>query len=158
MPGSDELYPPFQKPEIPVKVVGTIKEFTTDSTDPEDWTFPSRYKIKRELLRSMAPNALFAHCAMLQAVEDARLTEADISNPQTGLYAASEAPRRTGSGAPANRRCQPSTRPTAAITGNRTRCTGRGIASISNSLLYRRDRYAASKSPGRCPPLRRIDA
>lgn len=84
-----ELYPPFQKPDIPCKVVGTIKDFTTDSTDPEDWTFPARYKIKRELLRSMAPNGLFAHCAMLQAVEDARLTEPDISNPLTGLYAAS---------------------------------------------------------------------
>lgn len=84
-----ELYPPFQRPEIPCKVVGTIKEFTADSTDPEDWTFPARYKIKRELLRSMAPNGLFAHCAMLQALEDARLTEADISNRQTGLYAAS---------------------------------------------------------------------
>lgn len=84
-----ELYPPFQKPDIPCKVVGTIKEFTTDSTDPEDWTFPNRYKIKRELLRSMAPNGLYAHCAMLQAVEDAHLTEADISNADTGLYAAS---------------------------------------------------------------------
>ncbi len=84
-----ELFPPFQRPDIPCKVVGTIKEFTTDSTDAEDWTFPARYRIKRELLRSMAPNGLFAHCAMLQAVEDARLTEADVSNPQTGLYAAS---------------------------------------------------------------------
>lgn len=84
-----ELYPPFQKPDIPCKVVGTVKDFFTDSTDPEDWTYPSRYRIKRELLRSMAPNGLFAHCAMLQAVEDARLTEADISNPLTGLYAAS---------------------------------------------------------------------
>lgn len=84
-----EAYPPFQKPDIPVKITGTIKDFTTDSTDPEDWTFPGRYKIKRELLRSMAPNGLFAHCAMLQAVEDAKLAEADISNPDTGLYAAS---------------------------------------------------------------------
>ncbi len=84
-----ELYPPFQKPEIPVKIIGTIKDFTTDSVDPEDWTFPSRYRVKRELLRSMAPNGLFAHCAMLQAIEDAKLTEADISNPLTGLYAAS---------------------------------------------------------------------
>jgi 3-oxoacyl-[acyl-carrier-protein] synthase-1 len=84
-----ELYPPFQKLDIPCKVVGTIKEFTTDSTDPEDWTFPSRYRIKREMLRSMAPNGLFAHCALLQAIEDARLTEADISNRATGLYAAS---------------------------------------------------------------------
>jgi 3-oxoacyl-[acyl-carrier-protein] synthase I len=84
-----ELYPPFQKPEVPVKIVGTIKDFNTDSTDPEDWTFPSRYKIKRELLRSMAPNGLYAHCALLQALDDAKLTETDISNPQTGLYAAS---------------------------------------------------------------------
>ncbi len=84
-----ELYPPFQKPEIPVKITGTIKDFTADSVDPEDWTFPSRYRVKRELLRSMAPNGLFAHCAMVQAIEDAKLTEADISNPLTGLYAAS---------------------------------------------------------------------
>jgi len=84
-----ELYPPFQKPDIPVKVIGTIKDFDTDSVDPEDWTFPSRYKIKRELLRSMAPNGLFAHCAMLQAVQDAGLSEIDLSNPETGLYAAS---------------------------------------------------------------------
>lgn len=84
-----ELYPPFQKPDIPVKVVGTIKGFNAESTDPEDWTFPDRYRIKRELLRSMAPNGLFAHCAMLQAIEDAKLVDADISNPGTGLYAAS---------------------------------------------------------------------
>lgn len=84
-----ELYPPFQKPEIPCKVIGTIKEFGVDSTDSEDWTYPARYKIKRELLRSMAPNGLFAHCAMLQAIEDARLSDAEISNPLTGLYAAS---------------------------------------------------------------------
>jgi len=84
-----ELYPPFQKPDIPCKVVGTIKEFNIDSADPEDWVFPSRYKIKRELLRSMAPNGLYAHCAMLQAIEDAKLSDVDISNPETGLYAAS---------------------------------------------------------------------
>ena len=84
-----ELYPPFQKPEIPVKVTGTIKGFTADTPDQEDWTFPVAYKIKRELLRTMAPNGLFAQCAMLQAVADARLAEPDISNPQTGLYAAS---------------------------------------------------------------------
>ena len=84
-----ELFPPFQKPDIPCKVVGTIKDFDADSSDPEDWKFPARYKIKRELLRSMAPNGLFAQCAMIQAIEDARLTEADISNAETGLYAAS---------------------------------------------------------------------
>jgi 3-oxoacyl-[acyl-carrier-protein] synthase I len=84
-----ELYPPFQKPDIPCKVVGTIKGFFTDSVDPEDWTWPAAYEIKRETIRSMAPHGLFAHCAFLQAIADARLGEADISNSDTGLFAAS---------------------------------------------------------------------
>jgi len=83
------LYPPFQKPEVPVKVAAPIKDFQTDSTDPEDWVFPARYNIKRELLRGMAPHGVYSYCAMLQAVEDAKLGEADISNAATGLYAAS---------------------------------------------------------------------
>ena len=84
-----ELYPPFQKPDIACKVVGTIKGFFTDSTDPEDWTWPAGYEIKRETIRSMAPHGLFAHCAFLQAVADARLEEGDVSNRHTGLFAAS---------------------------------------------------------------------
>ena len=82
-------YPPFQKPEVPVKVAAPIKDFQTDTTDQEDWLFPARYSIKRELLRGMAPHGVYAYCAMLQAVEDAKLTEADYSNTMTGLYAAS---------------------------------------------------------------------
>jgi len=82
-------YPPFQKPEIPVKVAAPIKDFTTDTTDPEDWIFPARYSIKRELLRGMAPHGVYSYCAMLQAVEDAKLSEADYSNIHTGLYASS---------------------------------------------------------------------
>ena len=84
-----ELYPPFQKAEIPGKVAASVKDFQIDSNDPEDWTFPARYTIKREILRGMAPHGVFSWCAMQQAIEDARLTEADWSNPHTGLYAAS---------------------------------------------------------------------
>ena len=84
-----EVHPLFDRSGILIHVVGTIKEFQVDSTDPEDWIFPKQYSIKREVLRGLGPNALFAYCAMLQAIEDARLTTADISNPQTGLYAAS---------------------------------------------------------------------
>jgi 3-oxoacyl-[acyl-carrier-protein] synthase-1 len=82
-------YAPFQKPEVPVKVAAPIKDFQTDTTDQEDWVFPARYNIRRELLRGMAPHGVYAYCAMLQAVEDAKLGEADYSNTQTGLYAAS---------------------------------------------------------------------
>jgi 3-oxoacyl-[acyl-carrier-protein] synthase-1 len=84
-----ELYAPFQKPEIACKVTGPIRGFFTDSVDPEDWTWPPGYEIKRETIRSMAPHGLYAHCAFLQAIADARLGEGDISNRQTGLFAAS---------------------------------------------------------------------
>jgi 3-oxoacyl-[acyl-carrier-protein] synthase-1 len=84
-----EVYAPFQKPEIPVKVAAPVKGFQTDSYDCEDWTYPERYRVKREILRGMGPNALYAYCAMQQALGDAKLTEADWSNDDTGLYAAS---------------------------------------------------------------------
>lgn len=84
-----ERYAPFQSPEIPVKVAAPVKGFSTDSIDPEDWTFPERYRIKREILRGMAPHGIYAWCAMQQAIEDAKLAEADVSNVDTGLYAAS---------------------------------------------------------------------
>lgn len=84
-----QAYPPFQKPEIPVKVAAPVLGFETASNDPEDWTFPQRYTIKREILRGMAPHGVYAWCAMQQAIEDARLSDADVSNAQTGLYAAS---------------------------------------------------------------------
>ena len=83
------LYPPFQKPDIPVKVAATVKDFQLDSPEAEDWLFPARYSIRREILRGMSPNGIYAYCAMQQAVEDAKLTEADTSNLHTGLYAAS---------------------------------------------------------------------
>jgi 3-oxoacyl-[acyl-carrier-protein] synthase-1 len=84
-----ELYPPFQKPEIPVKVAAPVRGFSMESTDAEDWTFPAPYRIRREILRGMAPHGVYAWCAMQQAVADAGLSEADISNRDTGLYAAS---------------------------------------------------------------------
>lgn len=82
-------YPPFQKPEVPVKVAAPIRDFNTDSVDAEDWVFPARYSIKREILRGMAPHGVYSYCAFLQAIEDAKLGEAEVSNPNTGLYAAS---------------------------------------------------------------------
>ncbi len=82
-------YPPFQKSDVPVKVAAPIRDFQTDTVDAEDWVFPARYSIRREALRGMAPHGVYAYCAMQQAVEDAKLSEVEWSNPQTGLYAAS---------------------------------------------------------------------
>lgn len=84
-----QVYPPFQAENIPVKVAAPVRDFVTDSNDPEDWTFPAPYKIKREILRGMAPHGVYAWCAMQQAVADAGLSEEEVSNADTGLYAAS---------------------------------------------------------------------
>lgn len=83
------LFEPFQKDDVPVKVAAPVRDFRLDETDPEDWSFPARYTIRREVLRSMAPNGVYAWCAAQQAIEDAGLNEAEVSNPDTGLYAAS---------------------------------------------------------------------
>jgi 3-oxoacyl-[acyl-carrier-protein] synthase I len=83
------VYPPFQADNIPIKVAAPVKQFQTEAEDPEDWVIPAPYSVKREQLRSLSPNALYATCAFQQAVADARLTPADISNDDTGLYAAS---------------------------------------------------------------------
>ncbi len=83
------VYPAFQKPDIPVKVAAPVRGFDTESMDPEDWTYPERYRVRREYLRSMGPHGLYAYCAMVQALADAGLSEADVSNDDTGLFAAS---------------------------------------------------------------------
>jgi 3-oxoacyl-[acyl-carrier-protein] synthase-1 len=70
-------------------VAAPVRGFQTEAEDCEDWTMPARYLVRREVLRSLGPGALYAYCALTQAIEDARLTDADISNDDTGLYAAS---------------------------------------------------------------------
>jgi 3-oxoacyl-[acyl-carrier-protein] synthase-1 len=84
-----ELFPPLQITESPVKLAAPVKDFDVDSYDPEDWTYPEKYKLRREILRSYSPHVLYAYCSMKQAVEEAGLEEGDISNPDTGLYSAS---------------------------------------------------------------------
>ncbi len=84
-----DVYAPFQKPDIPVKVAAPVRGFNTESNDSEDWTYPEAYTLKREVLRGMGPNSFYAQCAMQQAIADAQLAPADVSNDDTGLYAAS---------------------------------------------------------------------
>ena len=72
-----------------VKLVSSPDGFEVDSLDFEDWTYPSEYHIRREELRGLAPHGLYAYCAMKQALGDAKLNEADVSNFHTGIYTAS---------------------------------------------------------------------
>ncbi len=84
-----ELFPPFQKDEVPVKVAAPIKEFVTESMDSEDWGYPGQYKLRLDTLRGLSPHGLYAYCAMVQAIEDAGLSVNEISNSKTGLFTAS---------------------------------------------------------------------
>ena len=76
-------------PDLPVKVVGAIKEFNATSPNWRDWTYPARYAVERETLRGLSPHGLFALCAIEQALADASLKYGDIDDGCTGLYCAS---------------------------------------------------------------------
>ncbi len=83
-------YQAFEDDELAeVKLVGLVKDFDVESSEYEDWSFPSQYRIRRDVLRGLAPHGVYAYCAMQQAIEDARLTDEDISNPDTGIYTSS---------------------------------------------------------------------
>ena len=84
-----EPFPEFTGTDVPVKLAGTVKGFQFPTPYFEDWTYPSDYTLTREQLRPMAPNSLYAYCAMQQAIQQARLTPDLISNPRTGIMCAS---------------------------------------------------------------------
>ena len=83
------LFEPFQDASIPINVAAPVRGFDTSSYDPEDWSYPPDYRIRRDILRSLPPHGLYAYCAMKQAIEEAGLSEEEISNEDTGIYTAS---------------------------------------------------------------------
>ena len=84
-----ELFEPLQVPESPVKLAAPVKDFDVESYDPEDWIYPSKYRLRREILRSFSPHVLYAYSSMKQAIENAGLEASDVSNIDTGIYTAS---------------------------------------------------------------------
>ena len=65
--GIEIFVPPLGQEKCPVSLIGTIKNFDTSSTDPEDWSFPGCYSLKRDILRGLSPHGLYAICAVQQA-------------------------------------------------------------------------------------------
>jgi 3-oxoacyl-[acyl-carrier-protein] synthase-1 len=84
-----EFFPELDRPNVPVRLAGTVKGFTFSEPRPENWELPEGVDIPREQLRSMAPNCVYAWCAMREAIADARLTPDLVSNPRTGAMCAS---------------------------------------------------------------------
>ncbi|WP_395741945.1 beta-ketoacyl-[acyl-carrier-protein] synthase family protein [Prosthecobacter sp.] len=84
-----EFIPELAAANDRVKLAGFIKGFDFPSPDPLDWTFPAHVQLNRAQLRTQVPNSVFATAAMQEAIADAALDPAQVSNPDTGLYCAS---------------------------------------------------------------------
>ncbi|MEP6955944.1 MAG: beta-ketoacyl-[acyl-carrier-protein] synthase family protein [Chthoniobacterales bacterium] len=84
-----EYFKPLERTGVNVRLAGTVKEFEFPELRSDEWIYPESYKIERTNLRSMAPNAVYAYCAMQQAIADARMTPDHVSNPRTGAMCAS---------------------------------------------------------------------
>ena len=84
-----EFHPELQGEDSPVKLAGTVKEFNVESSDPEDWTYPDKYRVPRATIRSFSPHVLYAWCALKQAIADSGLTDDDITDPEAGMYTSS---------------------------------------------------------------------
>lgn len=82
-------FPDFDRPDSPVRLAGTIKDFQFPGTSVDDWRMPDGYTLSREQLRAMSPHCVYAWCAMQQAIRDAELTPELVSNPRTGAMCAS---------------------------------------------------------------------
>ena len=84
-----EYYPELERTGVPVRLAGTVKEFSFPELRSDEWIYPAPYKIRREHMRSMSPNAVYGFCAMEQAIADAQLPPELVSNPRTGAMCAS---------------------------------------------------------------------
>ena len=78
--------PDFLTPDSsPVKVAGTVKDFDVESSDPEDWIYPAEYAVPRATIRSFSPHVLYAWCAVKQAIQDASLSDEDLTIQMLGF-------------------------------------------------------------------------
>lgn len=76
-------------PTLPVRVAGTVKGFSFPSPHWREWRWPDNFTVDRELLRGLPPHGVYAVCAMQQALTDAGLSRADLTDGRTGLFCAS---------------------------------------------------------------------
>ena len=79
----------LNNPDLSTKVVGTIKDFVAATPNWREWSYPEKYEIARETLRSLSPHGLYALCAIEQAIADAQLSSKQLTDGETGLYCAS---------------------------------------------------------------------
>ena len=72
-----------------VQVAGVVEGFDFSAPSWAGWTYPPAYKIARDLLRGLPPHGVYAVCAVAQALAQAGMDQATLSNPRIGLFCAS---------------------------------------------------------------------
>jgi 3-oxoacyl-[acyl-carrier-protein] synthase-1 len=82
-------FPSHEGEMSPPKLYAGMHGFHTESWDPEDWTYPSKYTLPRRYLKGMSRNVLYAYFSTMDAIADAGLQEYQVSDCRTGIYSAS---------------------------------------------------------------------
>lgn len=78
------------------RVVGIIKNFNLSSTDTKDWVYPKKYRLRGEVLKSLAPQGLYCYCSTIDALQDSGTELESLNSPRVGLFTASAgSPRNT---------------------------------------------------------------
>lgn len=84
-----EIHPQFDRPDVPVKLAGTVKGFSFPEASYESWELPAGLDIPRIHLRSQSPHGVYAYAALREAITDSGLAPGLVSQPRTGMYCAS---------------------------------------------------------------------
>ncbi len=84
----------FDRPDVPVRLAGTVAGFEFPGHDPEDWVWPSEYPLPPKYLRPMSPAAIYGYCSARVALDDAGWGEETTRDLGTGLCCASSGSAR----------------------------------------------------------------
>jgi 3-oxoacyl-(acyl-carrier-protein) synthase len=80
---------PVAGADVPVKLGGLLEEFDVSSSNPAAWSWPGKFAIAAGTVRAMPPHGVYALAALPQALNEARLSDAELSDGATGLFCAS---------------------------------------------------------------------
>jgi 3-oxoacyl-(acyl-carrier-protein) synthase len=75
--------------EGPVQLGGFPRGFDVSSSNPAAWSWPEEFALEAGTCRSMPPQGVYALAALEQALQEARLSDAELSDGLTGLFSAS---------------------------------------------------------------------
>lgn len=80
---------PLPDVKIPVTVAGLLRGFDVSAANPAAWSWPAEFDLDPAMVRAMPPHGVYALCALRQALDEARLTEAEWRDGRAGLFCAS---------------------------------------------------------------------